>query len=354
MKRRGFLFSSAVYSLVFLFLLNADSARSAVPNKSSKPLGDYPSPSEMYEEIYSLQRTYPDEVEVIEYGRSLKGMPLLAVRVHAGNDERCPEALIGANIHGNEYISNRLAMGVAKRLLEENERNAWIKKLRDSFDFWILPCINPDGYVKTWEVGGNGEWAVMRKNAGGVDLNRNFPRYGLTWLPISWTGSDNPANQYYRGQSPYSEPETRAIRDFVSAHRFFAAINFHSWGGLIIPPKCPDHDCVIKYKRMASAYKAKQLYVKYKRLQFRLVDQYTGEMEDMLYYEYGTLAVCIELSTSKLNKPYHRENPVNFWQNNPRDINFWVENDRDAALSAIEEAFRINGGNPLPPRKPGQ
>jgi phenylalanyl-tRNA synthetase beta subunit len=73
-------------------------------------------------------------------------------------------------------------------------------------------------------------------------------------------------------------------------------------------------------------------------------------MEDMLYYEYGTLAVCIELSTSKHNKAYHRENPISFWQNNPHDIAFWVENDRDAALSAIEEAFRINGGNPVPPR----
>lgn len=336
---------------MFIILSRPDFAVSADARYPEKLLGDYPSPSEMYEEIYSLAKANSSTVEIVEYGKSVKGLALLAVRIHAGDGKKRPEALIGANIHGNEYIANRLAIAVAKRLLEDNENDSWIKKLRGSFEFWILPCINPDGYVKTWELAGNGEWAVMRKNANGVDLNRNFPLYGIRWLPIAWAGSHNPKNQYYSGTAPYSEPETKAIRDFVSTRRFFSAIDFHSWGGLIIPPKCADHNCVSKYKRIASAYKAKQPHVKYKRLQFRWVDQYTGEMEDMLYYEYGTLAVCIELSTSRYNKIYHRENPINFWENNPRDIAFWVENDRDAALSAIEEAFRINGGNPTSPHK---
>lgn len=350
MTRRTQLLLVAICSANFLFALNADFAQSANPTEPDKVLGDYPSPSKMYEEIYSLATQYYQETEVFEYGRSVEGRALLALRIHCGDSKKRPEALISANIHGNEYIANRLAMAVAKRLLADAKTDGWINKLRESFDFWILPCINPDGYAKTWELGGNGKWAVMRKNANGVDLNRNFPRYGATWLPIAWAGSNNPKNHYYRGTGPYSEPETRAIRDFASSHRFFSAIDFHSWGGLIIPPKCPNHNCVIKYKRMANAYKAKQHYVKYKRLQFRLADQYTGEMEDMLYHEYGTLAVCIELSTSKHNRAYQKANPISFWQNNPRDIAFWVENDRDAALSAIEEAFRINGGNPIPPR----
>ncbi len=33
---------------------------------------------------------------------------------------------------------------------------------------------------------------------------------------------------------------------------------------------------------------------------------------------------------------------------NPADIGYWIENDRDAALTAIEEAFRVTGGKPVP------
>lgn len=310
--------------------------------------GHYPSPETMYSDIYELAFQYPDLVKLERYGTSIEGRPLAVLHIGRQDGVQRPEALVAGNIHGNEYIANRLAMSVAQRLVEGDGTDPWITSLLDKIDFWIIPCINPDGYAKTWELQGNGEWPVMRKNAHGVDLNRNFPKYGTSWLPVGWAGSKRPGHMYYRGSAVYSEPETQAIRDFTKQHHFFTAIDFHSWGGYFIPPKCPNHECVIEYREMARAFRSKQPHARYHRIQMRLVDQYTGEMEDMLYYEYGALAVCIEISTSKNNKPFKKSTHIHFWQNNPQNIAYWIENDRDAALSAIEKALELTGGNPVP------
>ena len=47
---------------------------------------------------------------------------------------------------------------------------------------------------------------------GGVDLNRN---YGFRFGFDDKGSSPDPCSEYYRGSAPFSEPETKAIRDFV-------------------------------------------------------------------------------------------------------------------------------------------
>ena len=69
----------------------------------------------------------------------------------------------------------------------------------------------------------------------GVDLNRNYD----FMFGISDEGSSgDPCAEDYRGPFPFSEPETQAIRDFVTQHQddLSLAINFHAWGNLLIYP----------------------------------------------------------------------------------------------------------------------
>jgi hypothetical protein len=64
---------------------------------------------------------------------------------------------------------------------------------------------------------------------GGVDLNRNYP--------VGWeNGVSDPSSPVYHGPTPFSEPETQAIRDFVLEHEFTHAISFHSGLEFIIYP----------------------------------------------------------------------------------------------------------------------
>lgn len=54
----------------------------------------------------------------------------------------------------------------------------------------------------------------------GTDLNRNF---GFHWRDVSplhiQGGSDLPCTETYAGPNAWSEPESRAVRDFVLAHK---------------------------------------------------------------------------------------------------------------------------------------
>ncbi len=68
----------------------------------------------------------------------------------------------------------------------------------------VLPLANPDGYKRG-----------TRYNARGVDLNRNC---GFNWS----AASEEPP-----GTAPWSEPESRALRDFILARRPAKIVSLH-------------------------------------------------------------------------------------------------------------------------------
>lgn len=64
------------------------------------------------------------------------------------------------------------------------------------------------------------------KNNGGVDLNRNYDEH-FAYDTIG--SSSNPCAEEFRGTSAFSEPETRAIKDFVLERKnLLVSLNFHS------------------------------------------------------------------------------------------------------------------------------
>ncbi|MFQ5585086.1 MAG: M14 family zinc carboxypeptidase, partial [Calditrichia bacterium] len=67
----------------------------------------------------------------------------------------------------------------------------------------------------------------------GVDLNRN---YGYMWGFDNTGSSPTPSSETYRGTSPFSEPETQAIRDFCNSHQIQLTFNYHTYGDLLIYP----------------------------------------------------------------------------------------------------------------------
>jgi len=71
-----------------------------------------------------------------------------------------------------------------------------------------------------------------------VDLNRN---YDFNW--DQGGGSGDPSSWVYRGPQPFSESETRAIRDLATGdHRFIFSISYHSFGEVVIWPwEWPGH-----------------------------------------------------------------------------------------------------------------
>jgi len=317
---------------------------------TDSPLRPYLSFDEMTAEVRSLADAHPD-VHVSEIGRSVDDRPILGLHIEPQPGmpgvHGVAEVLVAANIHGNEFIGNRMAVAVARRLVGDAGRDAWIASLRRILDVWIVPCINPDGYARTWDSEGTGKFGECRKNSNGVDLNRNFPLPGRRTVPIPWAGSNNPDSTNYCGPETLSEPETRAIVDFAARRKFVAAIDCHSFGGIIFRPKTPSRRVARIFDRFGRALKARQRYVRYIDPNNRFLDTFTGEMEDYLLYEHGTVAVCLEIGRPAQLRVQHRKDPRMFWRMNPKDIGRWVANDRDAILAALEEGYYLTEGRPL-------
>jgi murein tripeptide amidase MpaA len=138
-------------------------------------------------------------------GRSVEGREITVRRI--GNGEQA--VLIVGGIHGG-YEANSIVL--SRRILEHFQQNP--DELGSSFTLHVVDNMNPDGLHRI--TGGTPiedfnfravNTVPGRFNARFVDLNRNWD---ADWEPTSFWGR----REVDAGSSPFSEPETRAIRDY--------------------------------------------------------------------------------------------------------------------------------------------
>jgi protein MpaA len=139
-------------------------------------------------------------------GRSVQKRPITAVQV--GDPAGARVALVVGEIHGDE----RAGLAIARAVKREASRHA---SALSGTQLWVIATVNPDGLS-----------SHTRKNAHGVDLNRNFP--------YRWHGGVPHSNGYYPGPRPASEPETRAVMAFVRKVQPDLSIWYHQpWGAVL-------------------------------------------------------------------------------------------------------------------------
>jgi len=196
---------------------------------------------EIQAQLAAYATAYPAIVTPISAGTSLQGRPLSGIRIRTpdlpGNlaADR-PMVLFAGGQHAREWVNPATVMYIADRLLREYGTNPRTTAILNTAEILIIPVQNPDGYEWTWATGGNRLWRKNRRDNGngtiGVDLNRNW---GYEWGGLG--ASTNPGNDTYRGPSGFSEPETAAMRDFMTANpRLRAHIDFHSFSQLVLSP----------------------------------------------------------------------------------------------------------------------
>ena len=158
---------------------------------------------------------------------------------NADIDENEPEVLYTALHHAREPMSMTQLIFYMWYLLENYEKEEWVTYLLDHTELYFVPCLNPDGYLynEFTNPEGGGLWRKNRKDnmdgEFGVDLNRN---YSYEWGFDDRGSSPFTDSEVYRGPSPASEPETQAINFFCEEHEFVTALNYHSYGNLLIYP----------------------------------------------------------------------------------------------------------------------
>lgn len=295
-------------------------------------LKPYLSPEAFSRRVDTLAEAVGGQVQT--YGTSAQGRQLRAVRV-PGRTAGLPRVLCSANIHGPEFIGAMTALALLAAAHEEQ----WA--ILERAELWVIPCLNPDGYARTWEAGGDGPLAVLRTNANGVDLNRNFPRPAPSpsWLPGA--GSERQGDATYRGSAPLSEPETAHLDALCREQSFHASANLHSFMGTVIPASVRDTPAFRTYKALSAAFAKGQRHTRYRRLSSRRLDVFTGEQEDHQHHVHRTWAVCVENFPWLASARQHLRAPSTFWRFNPRQPDSWIENDVPGLQAYFDAALLL-------------
>jgi murein tripeptide amidase MpaA len=191
--------------------------------------------------LNALAAARPDLATVVNFGTSFQGRPVWGLRISSPGGGTRPGVLYHGCQHAREWITPPVIMWIAEKLIEDYDVDPLVTELVNRAEWYLIPVVNPDGYEYTWT--NNRMWRKNR-NGSGVDLNRNW---GYQWGGEGSSGS--PSSDIYRGPSPFSEPETRVLRDWMLANpNIRCHIDYHSysqlvlwpWGYTSVPP--PDQD----------------------------------------------------------------------------------------------------------------
>ncbi|CAC5396749.1 unnamed protein product [Mytilus coruscus] len=148
-----------------------------------------------------------------------------------------PAILIEGGIHAREWISPAVVLYLINQLKNNPQKDPAVEKLVDLYDWYIIPVLNPDGYVYTYTT--DPCWRKNRRQTSsnpvcfGVDLNRNFGFDDKTWDP-SVGGSTDPCSYgSYAGTGPFTEEESKAMMRVMRRNKrgvnFVAYFAFHSY-----------------------------------------------------------------------------------------------------------------------------
>ena len=143
--------------------------------------------------------------------------------------------------------------------------NPLVNEILNTVNVYFIPVVNQDGIYQISNIHNlnpTQKLSMIRKNARpgkifkdcknnaqyrrypeielfGVDLNRNYDSH----FDIDNIGSSNdPCDESFRGEKPFSEPETYSIKQIVEdmGNVLYSdlkiAYNYHAWGNMIIIP----------------------------------------------------------------------------------------------------------------------
>lgn len=277
----------------FFLVLLGGLAASCLPAQEG-----YRSPDQMATAIRQLQRQYSDWLEVTSLTKTAGGQDIWVLTLGSGNTDEHPGIVVAGGVDGAHLAGSELALGVAEFLLEGTDTDS-IRQLLSETTFYVFPQLSPDaarqyfaslryerslnaretdndrdgytaedpfddlnkdGLVTMMRIADpTGDWRLhpadervlvkAKKEAGevgsyrylseGVDNDRdgafNEDDHGGVAFNQNLTFNYN-AFQPNSGDFPVSEPESRAVLDFLFNHwNVFAVFTFGPSDNLAAP-----------------------------------------------------------------------------------------------------------------------
>jgi hypothetical protein len=300
-------------------------------NFSLGSMGGFFTYQEILNHLDQMAIQYPNIVKArspIDTFRTHENRPIFWLRIsdNPNADENEPEVFYNAIHHAREPASVAQLIMYMWYLLENYATNPEVQFIVNNLELYFVPVINPDGYVynQTTNPTGGGMWRKNRRNNGdgtfGVDLNRN---YGNAWAWDNTGSSPNTNSDTYRGPSAFSEPETKAIKWFCEQHEFVSALNYHTFGNLLIYPW--GHIADFYTPDSATFVEHAKVLTKYNRYNYGTGDQtvgylVNGDSDNWMYGEQSSKNKILSITPEAGNPEW------GFWPPQSEIINICKEN----------------------------
>ncbi len=315
----------------------------AMPTYEKQNNNFYSSYDQLTDLLQLLQSQYPDVFSYHSLGKTYQGRDIWLVKISDNVEatENETQILITGGVHGNEKPGFQAVIYSIKTILENyttthvNESlTSRVRNIVNNTELYFIPMANPDGVE-----------AFTRKNCApneclfgkmffrGVDINRNFDynwddpyehpfRYIV--IPRSWDqlrillsrGSNTrPFEQtavrhpmldvgflirsgFYRGVSPMSENESKAIQNFIETHHITISVDYHIFGEEIRYPQPGNYAHLLDgstFYGIAENISKLNGYEIYQRMNW---SNLSGNYEYWSYLTHGTFTFIIELCDS--------------------------------------------------------
>lgn len=194
-----------------------------------------------------IEKRFPEMAKVYTVGFTVENRPIEMIKIGYPLNKRGKKSVwIDAGIHAREWPSSTTAIYFMQQLVSKYKSDPMITQYVNELNFYIVPLLNPDGHeysrsssdpeIRLWRKNRSPNSGTCRNRAKccmGVDLNRNFDfHWGETGA------STDPCEEIFQGPQAFSEPEARAVRDFVLSHKndIQAVITMHTYSQLWIHP----------------------------------------------------------------------------------------------------------------------
>lgn len=286
--------------------------------------------------LETLQKKYPELLELERIGTSVAGKPIMALRMTAdqtgyrlnGMHLRTlrKHIFIEAGTHARETINPAILVKMVEDYCkdyadEKHLPDQDMGKILEGHVLHFVVLTNPDGFdlVKAdWK-----KESDKKSNLRGVDLNRNYPSVyfdskAKRFLSISDTidkkklpkAAKAPGKAFYPGKSPLTEPETKAVASYIGAYPFQGFISFHSQGQVVYHARRGMDETYNKLTEKIAGALAKKAGYKVMSAEDE-VPTY-GYLADFAAFETHKPAFTIEtMSVVSMDKKYYKEDEYN-------------------------------------------
>jgi hypothetical protein len=283
-------------------------------------------------ELKRLAMQYPSLARTVTLNHhSVLGRDVNGIEISTGAQNTAdgkPVFLIMGLHHAREWPSSELTIEFAYDLLRGYGRDARTTELVQRTRTIVVPVVNPDGFNVSREAALLGDFTLFdyemkRKNCAvsaktpkkyasgtcddnrtgrlrGTDPNRNYGGlWGGSGASVNW------ADDTYRGDEPFSEPEVQNIRELISSRQVTNLITNHTYSNLVLrPPGVADFGFPLEepaYKALGASLAAHNGYSNDPG--FGLYDT-TGSTEDWSFWTTGGLAFTFEIGGDEFHPPF--------------------------------------------------